>query len=619
MNLSDINEAMIRQEAGSPEVFQRGENYRRDGAVEKATLRGDTLTAEVEGSEYNPYRITVRLGKTTIQSAECTCPYGDQWDGWCKHIVATLLLAVYNPEDIDQAPPLAELLARMDRDALHELLLRVANQDPHLADTIAAEATAAAEPTDNAKSVKSERRLFPVVDTDAIRRQIRRAIRNLDQNDYDYSEDSGQISDMVTEILDGPIHSAEVRLEKGDARGTLATLEAIMTAYLSEWTDIEDSDDETLEPFYAVGRIAAEALFSEDAFSPSEQQGWVRKLTQWQKELKDYGASQAFSAAIVAGERGWDDPALQRFLRGEVDSLDWSDDEWGDGTGYSSYQEAATLPDILLNVLERRGQNEEALRLALITDRLARATTLLVKLGRTEETIRLAERQVKSPQAAREIANALKEADEMDTALTVAELGLAFTEAEHRQGRANLALWVRDAAEARNRPDLARQAAFIAVREMPNISNWVIAEQMAASSVEWYELRNEILKDLQRLNDASSYGRSDLTPIFLHENQIDDALKSVRAGANHDLLSKVADAALTERPEAVLKISRREAEAIMDEGKSGQYETARDWLRRYKTALTNLERMDEWPAYREELLVKHKRRYKLIPLLQELG
>ena len=611
MKLSDLNEAIILQGAGSPEVFKRGVDYQRRGAVEDPTLRGDILTAEVQGSDYEPYQVTIRLGKTRIESAGCSCPYGEEWDGWCKHIVAALLVAAHLPERVEKATPLSDLLDPMDRAALKALLLRLVDRNPRLASTITEEASVGVETEQPDAGPRKERILFPVVDTEAIRQQIKSAIR--------YQERSGwEMDSGISDILDEPIAAAEARLNKGDARGALATLEAVMDAYIADWTDFDDSDGEGSDPFYTIGRIAAEALFCGDDFSPNERQGWVRKLTKWQNAVDDYGADKAFSAAITAGERGWDDPALQRVLRGETKSLDWDVSEWTHSGGQGGCEASISLPDVILNILERRGQNEEALRFSLATGQIARATTLLVRLDRTGETIRLAETRAKSPDDALEIAFALAEADEIDTALIIGEMGLDLPRTNGGQGQGALARWLRDKAEAAGRPDLARRAAFITVREMPNLGNWTCAEQMAPSA-EWSPLRDEILAELRRINNTSPYGRSELTLIFLHEHQIDDALHSIKGYANAALLAQVADAALEERPDAVLTMSRREAETIMDEGKSAYYDTARDWLRRYKTALSNLHRADDWVPYRNTLLEKHRRRYKLIPLIKELG
>jgi uncharacterized Zn finger protein len=98
-------------------------------AVEQVVQRGDTLTGLVQGSEYDPYRVTITLGKRDVQSAECTCPYGEEWDGWCKHIAAVLLRCLHAPELVDEAPPLESLLSPLDRDGLQSLLMRLAERN----------------------------------------------------------------------------------------------------------------------------------------------------------------------------------------------------------------------------------------------------------------------------------------------------------------------------------------------------------------------------------------------------------------------------------------------------------------------------------------------------------
>jgi uncharacterized Zn finger protein len=90
--LPPLSEAQIRQHA-SAESFARGVDYERRGAVGALVLRGDLLQAEVEGSEYEPYRVTVSLDAGGVRAADCSCPY--DWGGWCKHIVATLLAYIH--------------------------------------------------------------------------------------------------------------------------------------------------------------------------------------------------------------------------------------------------------------------------------------------------------------------------------------------------------------------------------------------------------------------------------------------------------------------------------------------------------------------------------------------
>lgn len=134
-----LSESIIEHEAGSPEVFRRGEAYWRRGHVENACQRedGSIITADVEGSESIPYSVIIRFTPTgRISTAECDCPYSDEWDGWCKHIVAVLLLALRSPEKLKTVAPLSETLSRLDGADLEVLLLRLAAHDPRLGDDI---------------------------------------------------------------------------------------------------------------------------------------------------------------------------------------------------------------------------------------------------------------------------------------------------------------------------------------------------------------------------------------------------------------------------------------------------------------------------------------------------
>ena len=83
----DLTEGRVRDRASS-ESFRRDEDYYRQGAVLSLTRRGGVLRAEVAGSEFSPYEVSVAYDEANITEAACDCPY--EWGGWCKHIVATL-------------------------------------------------------------------------------------------------------------------------------------------------------------------------------------------------------------------------------------------------------------------------------------------------------------------------------------------------------------------------------------------------------------------------------------------------------------------------------------------------------------------------------------------------
>ena len=100
--------------------FTRGETYYAQGAVVSLVLREQRLQAAVEGNDPVPYRVQILFDPGGITAATCTCPY--DWGGWCKHIVATLLTCLHQPEAIVQRPPLTPQLGTLSADQLRQLL-----------------------------------------------------------------------------------------------------------------------------------------------------------------------------------------------------------------------------------------------------------------------------------------------------------------------------------------------------------------------------------------------------------------------------------------------------------------------------------------------------------------
>jgi uncharacterized Zn finger protein len=137
--LAHVTEALVR-ELAEGQTFQRGQSYYRQGAVHNLTRRGNCLTAEVEGSDYEPYQIVITFDADDVEDAECSCPY--DWGGVCKHIVATLLHYINKQEEAKERPPLDTLLAPLQAQQLRDILLTLADEHIDLADEIEAQIVA---------------------------------------------------------------------------------------------------------------------------------------------------------------------------------------------------------------------------------------------------------------------------------------------------------------------------------------------------------------------------------------------------------------------------------------------------------------------------------------------
>ena len=163
-----ITERTIRALA-TPESFARGRSYFDDSAVSDLVRRGDRLTAEVEGSELAPYRVSIRLHDDGVAEAGCSCPY--DLGGYCKHIVAVLLKFADEGTRVIERKPLAKLLRELDQSQLIELLEKRAESDSELAAWIEAELATTVEPS-SLRNKEVGRRRTPV-DPEPVREHTR--------------------------------------------------------------------------------------------------------------------------------------------------------------------------------------------------------------------------------------------------------------------------------------------------------------------------------------------------------------------------------------------------------------------------------------------------------------
>jgi uncharacterized Zn finger protein len=78
------------------------------------------------------------------------------------------------------------------------------------------------------------------------------------------------------------------------------------------------------------------------------------------------------------------------------------------------------------------------------------------------------------------------------------------------------------------------------------------------------------------------------------------------------------DAAHASHPDWVIRLAVRRATRIMEAGAAGSYGLAAEWLKRAALAYDAAGRIDEWTAVIEGLIEKHRKKYKLRPLLEAL-
>lgn len=592
MSLPSLSEAQIQQHA-SAESFARGASYYYNGAVGELALRGGLLQAEVEGSEYEPYRVVISLDSGGARAASCTCPY--DWGGWCKHIVATLLAyANAKPGAVQVRPPLADLLAGLDREQLASLLLRLAEQEPALADRV--DALLAAPPPAARSAATPARRTS--VDAASFRKQVQRIFRGQRYDDYMAYE--GILADLEPLV-------AQIRgfLDGDNAQSALPLLEALTDEYSEAWVDYDDSDGELGGFFERLGELWAEAVLGANP-KKAELKRWRERLEAWAATAEEYGC-EGLSIAVRAAEEGWSEPWVDAAILGDARR-----DRRPAGP------HADELLAIRLRILERSGHIEEALNLAAAAGMHRERALLLVRLGRGAEAVQLAHQQFSTADEALALAETLRERGDVAGALAVGERGLGLGEADattYGQGlaQARLAAWLVDLAAGQGRADLALRAGEVALRTEPELGLYRRLAELAGA--EWAALRERLLADLRASTSWRSSGRID---IFLHEGRIDDAVAAVIRSATSADLARVMDAATATHSDWVIATATKRAEEIADAGDAKHYDSAVEWLRRARAAYQAAGRQGNWAGYFQQLRAKHARKYKLIGLLDTL-
>lgn len=129
----NVDDTYIREHATAAS-FERGYDYYRLNQVTGLEQRGTTLFAQVVGSDYEPYRITIGLAAEGVASQYCTCPYS--YGGWCKHVVAVLLTYLKKPERISHKQSLEEQLGHLSSEKLYDLLETIIALHPEVLETV---------------------------------------------------------------------------------------------------------------------------------------------------------------------------------------------------------------------------------------------------------------------------------------------------------------------------------------------------------------------------------------------------------------------------------------------------------------------------------------------------
>ena len=574
-----LTEDRIRQHAAS-RSYDRGLSYYKSGDVLSVIKRGNAIQAFVEGSAYSPYSILIEFDDTSLTDCLCSCPYN--YGDFCKHLVAVFLTCLYNPEEVQERPPLEAVLDTLDVDTLKRLILKLARKNPEWFSEIELEATRQSSHSAEERPSFQHAKL--------VKRRVLGILHSLDA--LRPSEAYWKVSSVVDEIQK-ELDTALDYLEMHEPENALDHLAGLTEAYVEEWLHLDDSDGYLGEFFIDIGKAWIEVLLSVD-LGESERALWINTLQGWEDETYQYGVE------------GWT-YAAQEAIDDELAELLQKEDM--DGEPFGTNQDVVTAK---LNVLQRQEKHEEYLALAYQEQFFVEYACMLVHLGRIQEAEAAGLKLIFYPGEALMLAKVLHHNEAFKAALRVAEHGLSL-EAEYGFRKAELATWLSHAAEAQQDPDLALKAAIASFKSKPELNTYKRVQVLSAS--DWPTYRSTML---EQIRDGARPSSNEVIQIFLHENLIDDAITATeKSYAGYDNQRHVAKSAISERPDWTIKTGKKHAEDIMDRGKSEVYHHAIDWLDLVRLGYDSMGKPDEWLAYRSTLTEEHGRKYKLMGLMKE--
>ena len=279
MVLPKLTVAILKRYA-TDKSFSRAQSYFRSGAVTAVTLRQQTLSAAVEGNEVDPYQITVTFDGGGVTEARCSCPYS--FEGWCKHIVATLLVCVHQPETIEQRPSLSQLLEQLNLSQAKDLIQSLVTESPALLESVDFYVNTLVQ-SDGAPTQKALPKRKTSVDPAPYQRRVREILREAVRG-WEYGQDDDSISYDLADLMQEAIAFAE----QGDGHSALILLKGITEGCMQSWNIVDDFIGMDPSEFNIDFDSAwTEALLSTD-LSEAETLAWQTEIEVWQNSLGSF-------------------------------------------------------------------------------------------------------------------------------------------------------------------------------------------------------------------------------------------------------------------------------------------------------------------------------------------
>ncbi len=546
-----------------------GQWYAGSGRVKGLEWDPPYLATDVTTEDAEAYRVRVELrqeGEAFFpHRAECSC--SSLGKAWCSHAVAAVAAAAAEWEGLVARGPLARQVDMLSEAQAKVLLRQLAKYGPV-----------------RAVMLETLSRVGPKVrrfDPKKVHRDTLHQARDVLRGGF-YG--SGAVRSLQP-IVD----QAHKLIEEGDSEQAIVVLTASTDAYLESWDEIDDDTGETYDAVDGIVALWLEAILTAD-LSEIERTQLLELAANWHESAQQYDV-ESMAALSLALNYGSD----MRQAQSEDPEI--------------LTETAIMVTEAWLRCLKRQRDDEGYLAYAEASGRHASYAVRLVDLGRIEDAIQHARRHVSTAADAEQIIEALLVHDAPVKALA---LGMEVLD---RMAAESLAAKLAEVADRLGDDENAMVLHRIGWSVDPS---WDRYQRLKAlSGGDWPNLAEELLPTLWK---SSRFALSAVTPILLAEGRVQEAISMLESAAwvQPDSAAAIGRAGIAKHAEWVVGYFRQRAMAIVEAGKSADYETAATWLGLVRDAYGELDRSLEWRQLKQELLAVHSRKRALVPLLEAL-
>ena len=379
-------------------------------------------------------------------------------------------------------------------------------------------------------------------------------------------------------------------------------------------------------------------MFVKDWQEPDDEDWFYRHWEDPPEEVEDYSTfvqfmDQYLAKAVLLAEL--EEPEVSE-LHEEIEHLvspaDASGGEAEDYLGDEGYRLDQTLRalddswtfesegsefliPIYLDIYDRWGQHQDYLDLAKRSGFHKEYLLYLIKRGKITQTMTEYPEYLNSLDDCLNLIQALFDHNRAE-ALKMAEFALKKPELDHRQTGACYK-WLSEhlTPDDNNEERIFFEAADLAMQMSPELSLFKRREKYT-STAQWADIRSRYLDYCQSQYDCEN--------IMIYACEYDMACDSLaKRGfwfSRYDQHSmSMLETLKQERPEWVKAFAKQQAEEIIALTKVNAYSSAVDILKHVKELCLSGNQSNEWQTYLQGLMTTHKRKRKLIPLLEQLG